>query len=164
MIEQLQSKQLIQLGWLVCLAFCAANAVVSISVSFHAWISSLYSSWFSMTWTAVTCTCYGVSGSLVCLSSTGATPTDIGFVLGCGFSLCFMLFMLFIYFVTYSNITNEVEDESALLTISIFYLFNSLAFGLFSCILFQFRSVIYKLDDLSVPYDVKVGENDNDNI
>ena len=64
----------------------------------------------------------------------------------------------------HSNITNEVEDESALLTISIFYLFNSLAFGLFSCILFQFRSVIYKLDDLSVPYDVKVGENDNDNI
>ena len=95
------------------------------------------------------------------MSSTGATPKEVGFVLGCGFSLCFMLFMLFLYFVIYSKTTNEIENESELLTISVFYLFNSLTFGLFGCILFQFRSVIYKLDDFSIPYDAKVGENDN---
>ena len=94
MLETLPAKQLIQIGFLICLAMISTNIVISAAVSVEAYRSHLYSSFFSLFWTGFTCLCSALSGSVVCLSTSGATPKEVGVVIGSGYALTLSLFML----------------------------------------------------------------------
>ena len=138
--------QLVQVAWLVVLAFCSSNVVISFSIGYEAASEGHTATAFSSIWMSITSLVYSYYGSLTTFNK--AIPSDIGFVLGAGIALAANIFMLSIYYLCEIEYANDDHERYALATMGSFYLFNSVSLALFSTIFYIHRDAHYKFPSL----------------
>jgi hypothetical protein len=143
---ELTSKRLVQISWLVTLAFVSSSIVVSFSAATANSSQGFIASSFSCIWAALTSLLYAIIGTRVTLN--GAPPIYVGQMIGMGIGLALMYFTLMImFFIVVSAIPKSNQDvRSANEAMGSFSLFNFLIFGGWSYISFLHRGSLFTFE------------------
>ena len=142
-MDEIPSVRLIQISWLVVLAFTCSNVVVTISVALENAKGGFLGSALASGWASVSNLVYGIAGTKVALG--GGSPLEVGIIIGQGIALAELYFTIMVLLFLQAR---DSDDDVAVAndTAGSFALFNVIILAGFSVILYSHSTPYLRAD------------------